>query len=97
MDFISIKEAAAQGIRYLRKPVWANPCAHLKIDIFEGTPGPWVHLFDPCNKEANGRDPVNVLCIQMDYDKKEWLQHDGPTADSEEYKQAVTAIEALSR
>ena len=91
MNMLSIRGAAAQGIERLRNPVWAHPCAHLKIDIIHGEPGPWTHLYDPFNMEGNKRDPVSVLCISMDYDAKEWVPHAGPSNDSVEYRAAQAA------
>lgn len=85
---ISIAEAAARGIQRLRLPVWANPLDHLKIDIFDGKPGPWTHLFCPFNKECNGRDPVDILALQMDYDSRQFVIYDGPNSESDEYKAA---------
>jgi hypothetical protein len=58
---ISIVYAAANGVERVRKPIWANPLDHLKIDIVDGKPGPWLHLWCPFNKECNGRDPVDVF------------------------------------
>jgi hypothetical protein len=58
---ISIKQAAAQGISLIRKPNWVNPADHLKIDIIDGKPGPWVHLYSPVNEMINGRNPVGIL------------------------------------
>jgi hypothetical protein len=91
VELFSIREAAARGIERVRKPVWAHACTHLKIDIVDSEPGPWTHLFDPFNMECNGKDPVSVLCIQMDYEAKEWAQHEGPLNDSDEYRAAVAA------
>ncbi|WP_426106401.1 hypothetical protein [Massilia sp. TSP1-1-2] len=92
---ISIDEAAAQGIERLRLPVWANPLDHLKIDIFDGKPGPWTHLYAPLNKECNGHDPIDVLCLQVDYTAKSYLPYEGPTSDSVEYKAAQAAFEGI--
>lgn len=97
MELMSIREAAAKGISLLRKPVWADPCAHMKIDIVDGEPGPWTHLYDPYNQELNGRDPVDVLCIQMDYDAQVFVQHVGPTHDSPEYHARAAQLEELNR
>ena len=86
---ISISEAAAKGIELLRKPIWSTPEDHLKIDIVDGKPGIWTHLFCPFNLECNGRDPVDVLRFEgMDYDAAEWVPYTGPIADSDEYKAA---------
>lgn len=94
-ELISITEAAAQGIERVRKPVWRDPCAHLKIDISDGRPGPWLHLYDPFNKKCNGRDPVDFLGIHQDYKAKEFLPYAGPTADSDDYKKAVAQYAGL--
>jgi hypothetical protein len=92
---ISIKDAAAIGVQRLRKPVWANPLDHLKIDIINGEPGPWAHLWAPFNKECNGRDPVSVLAFQWDLSLPEFELYDGPLPDSEEYRNAVASFEGV--
>ena len=88
-DLISINEAASQGIDRVRKPIWANPLDHLKIDIFDGRSGPWLHLFRPFNKECNGRDPVDVLVLQFDCNDSCYVVYTGPLPDSAEYMEAV--------
>lgn len=88
-DLISIREAASKGLERLRRPKWANPLDHLKIDIIRGEPGPWTHLFAPCNLACNKRDPVDMICTQVDYDAKEWQPYTGALPDSDEYKAAV--------
>lgn len=86
---ISINQAAAQGIQYVRQSRWANPLDHLKIDIINGKAGPWTHLYAPFNQECNGRDPVPILSVGMDYNAEEWEPYTGPLCDSEEYKANV--------
>jgi hypothetical protein len=93
---LSIRQAADQGIQYLRRPLWIHPCAHLKIDLFDGHLGPWVHLYDPCNKLCNGLDPVDVLILQFDLHAQEWLKHEGPVTGSQEYQDAVDQHAALA-
>ena len=83
---ISIKQAATRNISRLRKPIWAMPEDHLKIDIINGEPGPWTHLFSPFNKECNGRDPVDIIFADMDYDAEIFIPYTGPLPNSEEYK-----------
>lgn len=83
---LSIKQAAERGIKYLRKPVWAHPMDHLKIDIHNGTFGPWIRMYSPMNLDLNKRDPMDVLCIQMDCESEDFVEHTGPIADSPEYK-----------
>lgn len=85
-ELISIHEAASRGIERLRQPQWANPLDHLKIDIVKGRAGPWVHLWAPFNKECNGRDPFDMLAVQIDYNSAEWLEYTGPIETSDEYK-----------
>jgi hypothetical protein len=84
-EMISIREAAKRGIERLRSPKWVTPEDHLKIDIVNGVPGPWVHLYAPFNLECNGVDPVDVLCVQMNYESPDWVSYDGPIAGSDEY------------
>lgn len=81
---LTIDEAAAQGIERLRRPNWANPMDHIKIDIIDGKAGPWIHLYSIMNRDFNGRDPVNHLFIHVDRDG--YLPYTGALPDSEEYK-----------
>lgn len=92
MELISIAQAAEQGIARLRKPTWANPFDHLKIDTIDGSPGPWLHLYSPFNKECNGRDPVDMLGFGSDYEAKEFEPYTGSLPDSDEYKTAQEAF-----
>ena len=87
---ISINEALKLGIPRLRKPIWANPLDHIKIDIFDGRIGPWIHLYAPFNKECNGRDPVDILAIgqEASFDNPEFAIYDGPLPASKEYEAA---------
>lgn len=91
IGLISIRQAAAAGIERLREPQWVNSLDHLKIDIVNGRPGPWLHLFSPLNKAINGRDPFDFLALkpQVDVDLEEFEPYTGPTSDSEEYRAAV--------
>lgn len=88
---ISINEAVKLGHPRLRKPIWANPFDHLKIDIIDGSLGPWLHLFAPFNKECNGRDPVDMLAFQHKdtFNTQEFEIYGGPLPDSDEYKAEV--------
>lgn len=88
MSLISIHEAAAAGIERLRKPMWATPEDHLKIDIVDGKAGPWTHLYAPFNLACNTKDPVDVVCLYVDYRIIEWEPYTGPIAGSNEYKAA---------
>ena len=87
---ISITEAATLGVDRLRLPVWADKMDHLKLDIVDGKPGPWLHLFAPFNKKCNGRDPVDFLwamgAMKTDINFPEFEVYSGPLPDSEEYK-----------
>ena len=60
---LSIVEAAALGIGRLRMPQWVDPNDYLKIDIVDGKPGPWGHLYSPINELVNGRNPVDLLLV----------------------------------
>jgi hypothetical protein len=98
-DLISIAEAAAKGIDRVRLPIWANPLDHLKIDIIDGKPGPWLHLFAPFNKECNGRDPVDFLWVfgpmKTDPNSIEFLPYEGPLPDSDEYRAAQAQFDGV--
>jgi hypothetical protein len=95
---ISLNEAAKWGIERIRKPIWATPEDHLKIDIVDGKPGPWVHLFAPFNTECNGRDPVDVLWILQwpdSADVQEFEPYRGPLPNSPEYLEKVEAYRGV--
>ena len=84
MTLLTLKEAEAQGVQRVRKPIWVNPLCHLLIG-----PGIWLYLFDPFNQECNGRDPLGILKFQEGVDLPQWEPYNGPTADSEDYKAAA--------
>jgi hypothetical protein len=92
---ISIQDAAARGIERVRKPIWADPLDHIKIDIVEGKPGPWLHLWCPFNKECNGRDPVDAFAYQWDLSVAEFEPYDGPLPQSDEYAAAAKRFEGF--
>jgi hypothetical protein len=91
---VSIREAGIRGIERLRLKVWSNPLCHVKLDLFDGSVGPWIHLFDPFNKVCNGRDPVDILFTQFDMNAVEWDIYEGPDSQSEEYKADAAIYEA---
>lgn len=88
---ISINEAVKLGYARLRKPKWSNSMDHIKLDLIDGSLGPWIHVYCPYNKEINGRDPVDILGItqQDSFDTPEFEVYDGPLPDSEVYKAEV--------
>ncbi|MBU1173501.1 MAG: hypothetical protein KKD44_28370 [Proteobacteria bacterium] len=96
-DLISINEATKNGIDRLRLPVWSMAEDHIKIDIIDKKPGPWVHLFSPANTWCNGRDPVNILITEMDPTKKEYLKYEGPLPETDEYKSKAEHFDALKK
>jgi len=92
-NLISLRQGAEQGIERFRQPQWVNPLDHLKIDLTPKGMGPWAHLYCPMNKQLNGRDPVDILCISgalggVDPHRQEWLPYTGQPAESDEYKAA---------
>jgi hypothetical protein len=72
VDRISIVQAAARGIARVRQATWA-PENYLTIDIVDGRPGPWTHLSSP-----DTLDPVDILCVELDYTVAAWLPYAGP-------------------
>ena len=86
VSLISINQAAALGIERLRKPIWATPEDHLKIDIIDSKPGLWTHLYAPFNLKCNGRDPVDIFVLNMDYGAVEYVPYQGALPDSDQYK-----------
>ena len=96
MTKISINQAAAQGIERIRLSRWANPLDHIKIDIIDGRPGLWAHLYSTMNLAFNGRDPVDQLMLKG-LDDEEYEPYSGPFPDSEEYIQKSTSFEEAHR
>lgn len=94
---ISINEAVKLGHPRLRKPIWANPFDHLKIDIIDGQIGPWLHLYAPFNAECNGRDPVDVLALEhrASFDSAKFEVYRGPLPDTDEYRSEITRFTEL--
>jgi hypothetical protein len=92
---ISIEDAAAIGVQRVRKPYWADPLDHVKIDIIDGKPGPWLHLWCPFNKECNGRDPVEAFAYQWNLSVPEFELYDGPLPGSEAYQKAVERFDGV--
>ncbi|HEY1431856.1 MAG TPA: hypothetical protein VGF39_09550 [Stellaceae bacterium] len=91
---ISLNEAARRGIERIRKPIWSDPLDHIKINIVDGKPGPWLHLFAPFNQECNGRDPVRLLWIVQwpnSANSHEFEPYTGPLPDSAVYRAAAQA------
>jgi hypothetical protein len=62
-DLISIADAAARGIERVRMTKWANDFDHFKIDIIDGEPGPWLHLYSPVNEVIGQSNPVDILWV----------------------------------
>ena len=74
---LSIRQAAANGIRHLRCPQWVNLNDYITLDLIDdgegGTClGPWLHLHSPMNEEIHGRDPVDILLLEVDRDAEVW-------------------------
>jgi len=57
-------ELASKKINKVKKAIWANPNAYLKLDIIDNKLGPWGHLYDQPIQDNVGIDsPQNVLII----------------------------------
>jgi len=74
---------------------------HLKIDIINGEPGPWLHLFAPFNKECNGRDPVDLLWALgglpfENPDAEQFVAYSGPLPTSEEYQAEAAKYDGVN-
>jgi hypothetical protein len=95
VKLISLNDAASWGVERLRAPIWANPFDHIKIDVFDKKPGPWIHLFAPFNAECNGRDPVDMLITQFGPDDLCYVPYTGPLSDSAEYRAEAAKFAGL--
>ena len=62
---MKLTDAASKGITRVRRPVWADETAYLKLDILsDGGMGPWVHLYEPDAQAAIGvKTPQDILAI----------------------------------
>ena len=91
---ISIAQAAERGIERVRKPNWAHPFDHFKIDIIDGKPGPWLHLYAPFNQICSGHDPVDFIwatgALKTDINAVALEPYTGPLPDLSAYQDAVT-------
>lgn len=61
---MTLKEAAAKGIAYVRKPIWADPKDYVKLDLIGGLHGPWGHLYSPLQKVIGEPTPQDFLLIE---------------------------------
>lgn len=92
---LSIHQAAAQGIERIRRSNWSHPMDHLKLDLVEGGVGPWVHLCSPFNMPINGRDPFDILVLDVDnLDVECWEVYEGAVQGSPEYQAEVDRVTA---
>ncbi len=58
---MTVDEAVAKGIDKIRKPIWINKDDHIKLDIINGTRGPWVHFYSPVNVPVGNKNPVSII------------------------------------
>lgn len=86
---LSIKQAHSQGISRLRKPIWTNPMDHILCEF------PWIKLYCPANRWINGRDPVDVLFLELGLDVPEYEPYSGPLPDSDEYQAEAARFDAM--
>ncbi|MGI4793759.1 MAG: hypothetical protein ACRYG8_06660 [Janthinobacterium lividum] len=94
-ELLSIFDAAERGIERLRQTNWTNPLDHIKLDIIDGKPGPWVHLWCPFNKECNGCDPLDLLITMWGVNTRDrcLVAYTGPLPNSVEYLAEVARFE----
>ena len=95
-DLISIEEAAASGIKRLKKPIWQSEYAHIELEIFDKTLGAWIKFYDPLNKMINGRDPVELSCLTLELSARAWEPYEGPAGGSKEYKLEQEKLKSLT-
>lgn len=99
---ISIKDAAAAGIKRVRMEKWGAPLDHIAIDLIDGSHGPWAHFWAPFNMECNGRDPVDMLIgpkgintVYVDPDDRCFVPYAGPTSHDREYQAAAVKFKGV--
>jgi len=102
VPMFSLREAAARGIERVYQPNWVGTLDHVKLDLArDGTFGPWLHFYSPMNQVINGRDPVDLLVIEVsdgmriDLDAQCLYAYAGPLPDSDEYKAEAAEFAAM--
>ena len=60
---MTLNQAVELGISRVRRPIWANPKAYVRIDLVgKGMIGPWLHLYDRGFQELMGdTTPQSIL------------------------------------
>lgn len=57
---MTIDEAVENGISRVRRPMWSNPNAYVRLDLVDGGRGPWLRLYDRTSQEAIGEPTPQV-------------------------------------
>lgn len=64
---MTLQEASEAGISRLRRPMWVNPSAYIKIDLLgNGMLGPWMRLYDRETQSAIGEPTPQVAPLFRD-------------------------------
>jgi hypothetical protein len=77
---MTLSECTEKGIDKVRKAVWADPDAHLELDLMEGGKrGPWGHLYDKASQDAMDVEcPQDILVLGDTADDwEEYISPDG--------------------
>lgn len=72
----TLGEWAKLGVSRVRLAVWANPEDYVRLDLFDGMHGPWLHLYAPVQAVLGYPSPQDVLAASPD--TAEWERYLGP-------------------
>jgi hypothetical protein len=81
-ELISLREAAQQRIRYMRKPAWQNE--YIELPLVDGGWGPWFTLHSPWakdNPDTQGLDEQKILYTDLDLDERAYISYDPEDAE----------------
>lgn len=60
-------ELLALGCNRFRRSIWADPTDYVRVDVFDGHRGPWMHVWARRSQEICGMPtPQNILNIEED-------------------------------
>ncbi len=85
---MTIREAIAQRIPRVRRPMWANPGSYVRLPLLpDGMAGPWAELYD----EPVQRDVLKIrpgsqreMCVGPNADTPDDFEpYDGPPSEFE--------------
>lgn len=92
---MTAQEALDNRIPRIRKPVWANPNAYMRLPLMEKGYGPWAELYDDRSQEMMEIRPGSQLVLVLNLgDDKDWEVYSGPISPHEKEGYAKVYLES---